>query len=230
MATNIPLYVIIPCLNRHSLLSDLLNSIDVDPDYVIIIDNGSKPTLDSFFSGYATVISEPLDSERNIQKWWNMGLSYVREVAKVRGESKYHTAILNSDLTLSRRDLTILQEALVDSGCSISHPDHSRELISGELVVKTEQEPVPFQYKMTGYCFVVDSELNLQFDEDLKWWYGEDDFEWRARVVKGVARVGGTFVVNLDSQGSERDNPDLPPQTILDEQLFAKKWKALPCR
>ena len=229
MAANIPLYVIIPCLNRHNLLSDLLNSIDVDPDYVIIIDTGSKPTLESFFSGYGTVISEPLDSERNIQRWWNMGLSYAREVAKVRGQNKYHIAILNSDLSVNRHDLTILQEALEASGCSISHPDHSRELVSGELVVKTEQGPVPFQYKMTGYCFVIDSELGLDFDENLKWWFGEDDFEWRARVVKGVARVGGTFVVNLDAQGSERDNPDLPPQTLLDEQLFIRKWKALPC-
>jgi fused signal recognition particle receptor len=42
MTTNIPLYVIIPCLNRHSLLSDLLNSIDVDPDYVIIIDTAGR--------------------------------------------------------------------------------------------------------------------------------------------------------------------------------------------
>ena len=229
MASETPLYVIIPCLNRHNLLSDLLNSIDVDPDYVIIIDTGSKPTLESFFSGYGTVISEPLDSERNIQRWWNMGLSYAREVAKVRGQNKYHIAILNSDLSVNRHDLTILQEALEASGCSISHPDHSRELVSGELVVKTEQGPVPFQYKMTGYCFVIDSELGLDFDENLKWWFGEDDFEWRARVVKGVARVGGTFVVNLDAQGSERDNPDLPPQTLLDEQLFIRKWKALPC-
>lgn len=229
MTTNIPLYVIIPCLNRHNLLSDLLNSIDVDPEYVVIIDTGSRPTLESFFSRQATVISEPLDSERNIQKWWNMGLGYVREVAKVRGQNNYHIAILNSDLSITRHDLTILQEALEASGCSVSHPDHSRELVSGELVVKTEQIAVPFQYKMTGYCFVVDSSLKQDFDEDLKWWYGEDDFEWRARAVNGVARVGGTFVVNLDPQGSERDNDLLPPQTINDCLLFQAKWGSLPC-
>lgn len=229
MASEIPLYVIIPCLNRHSLLSDLLNSIDVDPDYVVIIDTGSKPTLESFFSGYATVISEPLDSERNIQKWWNMGLAYVREVAKVRGENNYHIAILNSDLSITRHDLTVLQEALVASGCSISHPDHSRELVSGELIIKTDQVAVPFQYKMTGYCFVVDSSLKQDFDEDLKWWYGEDDFEWRARAVNGVARVGGTFVVNLDAQGSERDNPILKIQTGIDSSRFEKKWGSQPC-
>ena len=229
MTTKIPLYVIIPCLNRHNLLSDLLNAIDVDPDYVVIIDTGSKPTLDSFFSGYGTVISEPLDSERNIQKWWNMGLAYVREVAKVRGENNYHIAILNSDLSITRHDLTILQEALEASECSISHPDHSRELVSGEIVIKTEQIAVPFQYKMTGYCFVIDSNLNQDFDEELKWWYGEDDFEWRARVVNGVARVGGTFVVNLDAQGSERDNPVLRIQTGIDSSRFEKKWGSQPC-
>lgn len=229
MASETPLYVIIPCLNRHNLLSDLLNSIDVDPDYVVIIDTGSKPTLDSFFSGYATVISETLDSERNIQKWWNMGLSYVREIAKVRGQNNYHIAILNSDLSITKHDLTILQEALEASGCSISHPDHSRELVSGELVIKTDQVAVPFQYKMTGYCFVLDSSLKQDFDEDLKWWYGEDDFEWRARAVNGVARVGGTFVVNLDAQGSERDNPILRVQTGIDSSRFEKKWGSQPC-
>ena len=82
---------------------------------------------------------------------------------------------------------------------------------------------------MTGYCFVIDSNLNQDFDEELKWWYGEDDFEWRARVVNGVARVGGTFVVNLDAQGSERDNPVLRIQTGIDSSRFEKKWGSQPC-
>ena len=228
MKNKVPLYAIIPCLNRHGMLSDLLNSIDFDPDYVVIVDTGSSPKLEVLFSGNAIILNEPLDSERNVQKWFNLALNKIDELALERSEKEYDVAVLNSDLIVEKQVLLQLQVALRFSDSIISHPDYSGELGAGEVSVNKTIGPVSARYRMTGCCFVLRGDSGIRFDEEFQWWFGDDDIEWRARVLGGVARVGKLEFIHLDPSGSMRDMPELNEKARQDQDLFISKWGSLP--
>jgi len=222
------LFVVIPSLDRHKMLDRVINNLGLPQSQVIVIDTGSNPPLDRHLKNRAIVLSRPRDSERNIQKWWNAGLDYIKSSAEFKKIDKYHVAILNSDLLIERSDLDLLQDALTVSGTVISHQDHSNELHVGETDIKYKIGDTPWRYKITGYCFVIDGDLDLRFDERFSWWYGEDDFEWRARQSGGVVRVGGVNVCNVDLDGSIRDNQSLVPFLLKDQEAFVEKWGTVP--
>ena len=229
MMINRPtLFVVIPSLDRHKMLDRVINNLGLPQSQVIVIDTGSNPPLDRHLQNRAIVLSRTRDSERNIQKWWNAGLDYIKSSAEFKKIDKYHVAILNSDLIIERSDLDLLQDALTVSGTVVSHQDHSNELELGEFRVKHRRGDTPFRYKLTGYCFVVDGSLDLRFDERFRWWYGEDDFEWRAREMGGVVRVGGPTITNLDQDGAIKNDHSLRQQVFADREEFISKWGTVP--
>ena len=210
------------------MLKNLLVSLGHEPNNIVVVDTGSQPPLKHEFLSWCHILEYSRDSERNIQKWWNAGLNYIKMMASARKQLRYDVAILNSDLELDKSALYRLQKTLTETNCNVAHPDHSGLLELGEYIIKKEKGTVPFQEKLTGYCFMIRQPYSVKFNEDLKWWYGEDDFEWKARSLGGVARVGCEKVTNLDPGGSEREIDGIARQTGLDGQLFYNIWGAWP--
>jgi len=214
------LYVVIPATDRHKMISDLLAGMDQPADHVILVDNGSRPPLAEVLADRAMVIDNR-GSALNIQAWWNLGWAEVESLAV----GPYAIAFLNSDALISKRDIETMTEALDLHNAAAVGTDHCHILSPGQIYRKQTPGPVEWAHRLSGYGFVVRGELKSRFDESLEWWYGDDDFEWRARTeFGGVIILGGTQVQNLDSNGAQRDRPELNVQIDKDRINFINKW------
>lgn len=214
------LFVVIPATNRHDMLDDLITSIDQPSDHVILIDNQSNPPLSDSFSDRATIILNE-DPELNIQKWWNMGWAE----AERRSSGDYAVVFLNSDTLTTKKDIETLVKGIDKYNASVTFFDHCRVLKRGRINRRTEPGPGPWEHKMTGWCFAVRGEIGARFDERMAWWYGDDDFDWRARQeFGGVVMIPGVWADNRDANGAQRDRPELHDQIERDRKVFLGKW------
>ena len=62
---------------------------------------------------------------------------------------------------------------------------------------------------------------------DLRWWFGDDDMDWRCRQAGGTMRVPYQQVVHHDPDGSTNRDPALQVQAGLDRATFTEKWGGL---
>lgn len=220
------LFVVIPASNRQDMISELLTSIMQPASNVILIDNGSDPPLRQDFNDRAFVVHN-YPTELNIQRWWDLGWEIAESLAW--DKDNYAVAFLNSDAMISKRDIETLAEEIDRSNSSVTFFDHCKVLHPTKRQTRSEPGPGPWSQRMSGYCFVVRGELPIRFDEEFQWWYGDDDFEWRARpLFSGVTMVGGTWADNRDENSGFREHAHLLGQVELDKQRFLSKWGVEP--
>lgn len=214
MATMKLTFAVIPTHDRPAELRQTISSLDLPPERILVIDNASTPPV----AGVAAQVVRDEEQPPNISRLWNIGLDWAHEQAA--GE-KYAVAVLNDDLVLPPGFLDAMTGALNRYGAAIAYPDRSGDNPDWH---NTEQGPVLKPHRMTGYAFVVDGQANLRADERFRWWYGDDDLEWRAQAAGGTVRVGGVTVEHLYSNASTYGSPVLNAQTEVDAQSFIAKW------
>ena len=61
--------------------------------------------------------------------------------------------------------------------------------------VMMDQEAIPQLVSITGSCFVIDTTFDLRPDEGYRWWYGDNDLDWKARK-----NFGGLVLVPVNFQ------------------------------
>lgn len=212
------LFIVIPVHNRINLLRELLDELDYDPDHIILVDNNSEPPLNQILNNRGIIIC---DAERNIQHLWNIGW----KLAEGRANGPYAIAFLNSDAFANSGTLYRMVDALDDHNASVVGADRCEILQNMDIYRKTIPGPVDWCHTMTGYGFVVRGELTTRFDEQFVWWYGDPDFDWRARQQFGGSVIlGGAYIGNRDQDGAQRDFPELHAQTDKDRITFINKW------
>lgn len=160
----------------------------------------------------------------NLSRMWNIGLDQAYHLAESRGEEDFIVAVLNDDISLPAGFMRRLGEAIQLGGAAAAFPDQNR-VGSGVL---TAVGPVPLHMRMCGYAFALRGSLHLRADEDLQWWYGDDDLDWRARQAGGVVRVAGLHVAHHDPNGYTSRRPELHEQAGRDRATFAQKWGMTP--
>jgi GT2 family glycosyltransferase len=207
-------FAVIPTHDRPAELRQTLTSLGLPPERVLVVDNASTPPVTDVPAHVVRDEEQP----PNIYRLWNIGLDWAHEQAA--GE-KYAVAVLNDDLVLPEDFLGRMVDALDRFQATIAYPDRSGD---NEDWHNTEQGPVLKPDRMTGYAFVVDGRAGLRADERFRWWYGDDDLEWRAQALGGTVRVGGVTVEHLYSNASTYGSPVLNAQTEVDAQAFIAKW------
>ena len=90
-AANLPTYAVIPVRDRHHLTRRLLAQLELQPERVIVVDNGSTVPASEAMAGLARIVELP---GRNISELWNAGLDLI--AAECTGP--YNVAVLNNDL------------------------------------------------------------------------------------------------------------------------------------
>lgn len=220
------IWAVITTHNRHESLAALVDSLD--PAKTVIVDNRSNPPVDL---PVACIIRNE-DNPPNISKLWNLGLDAVAELAVgpvlAILPHTYEVAVLNDDLEIPPGTLERLAEVINTYGAAIAHPDQHGRARDGQVVMNKTPGPVNLFDRMSGYCYMLRGELGLRLNETLKWWYSDDDLEWRAAGLGGVARVGGTYVTHKWPNSSTHANPDLAAQTALDRKRFIEIWGKPP--
>ncbi|MFS8096698.1 glycosyltransferase [Lentzea alba] len=207
-------FAVVPTHNRPAELRQMLKSLGLPRDRVLVIDNASTPPV----ADVEAVVVRDEEQPPNLSRLWNIGLDWAHEQAA--GE-KYAVAVLNDDLVLPQGFMDAMVDALGRYGATIAYPDRSGR---GTDWHNTEQGPVLMANRMTGYAFVLDGTANLRADERLRWWYGDDDLEWQAQALGGTVLVGGVTIEHLHHNTSTEQNPVLRAQTEVDEQEFIAKW------
>jgi hypothetical protein len=173
--------------------------------------------------GKLTVIGDT-GTDRNIQRWWNIGLDTVQLLAEASGHDQWNVLVLNDDVICPPGTVSRLSEALREYNAVAAYPNQHDEL----KAVYRLAEPIPLHRRMTGYAFLLDGTWGLRADEDFVWWFGDDDLFWRANELGGSVLVPGCRVVHQFPDGWQSKYPELVAQTPLDRETFVRKWGKAP--
>ena len=218
------MHVVIPTKSNlqglKELLSDLSNDQSVET-ICVVADGDATFAAIADFHIHAEVIVVPEGS--GIQYMWNRGMEVV-------GMSN-HVAFLNDDVRLGENCMSTLTEILDnDSAVGLVCPNYSDvEMFANRDVFDTCRSRYDGTGGMAGFAMMLHRELVTQwtFDENLTWWYGDDDLlRWVTQVVgKRAVMSYGARCVHEDS-ATIRTNPPTNFGTLVenDRLYFESKW------
>lgn len=231
---NPPAYAVIPTRDRHEMLADCIRSVVDQVDAVYVVDNGSDPPFDPDVwptrgGGAPKVFCArvPMDPP-NISRLWNIGLHLALLANQHAGGhpwEPYDVLVLNDDVVCPPTLVATLGTAMRDTRAVMAFPDQHG---GREQVLHTVAGPVDLRQRITGYAFMLRGEGLLRADEDLAWWYGDDDLDWQAREAGGALLVPGVPVEHRDPNGSTDARPELQEQAARDRETFRRKWNRTP--
>lgn len=216
---------VVPTRNRHDMLADCINSVVDQVDRVIVLDNLSDPRIDPEpWYGKAAVVRVPLDPP-NISSFWNVGLANAELLASHAGAPRWDVAVLNSDVVVPPGWIDVLSTAMRATTAVLAYPDQHG---GAQQILHTRADPIDLRQRITGYAYLLRGETGLRLDEQLAWWYGDDDLDWRAREQGGALLVPGIAVEHRCPNGSMYERPELGEQAGRDRETFQRKWGRTP--
>lgn len=212
------LWAVIPSCCRPAELAQLTSDLVRDSVHVVVVDTGYNPPGDTS-DEHVTILRDP-EPERNVSRWWNIGLHYIAEQSPAGEE--YAVGMFNDDVVIPERFVSRLAAALIEHDVDIAYADQS-----GSGTQRYDWHRAPGIYRrMSGYAYVLRGSAGIFGDETIKWWYGDDDVEWQARKGRGTVCVGGVTVQHL--YPSSTTVGELAEQAERDRVTFWNKWGALP--
>ena len=216
---------VIPTRDRHDMLADCITSVVDQVDRVIVIDNLSSPPIDPEpWHGKVGVVTVPIDPP-NISTLWNVGLALADASAHAVHADEWDIAVLNSDVTVPAGWIDRLSAAMRSTTAVLAYPDQHG---GRQQILHTKAEPIDLRQRITGYAYMLRGETGLRLDEDLAWWYGDDDLDWRAREQGGALLVPGLAVEHRCPNVSTQERPELGEQAGRDRATFEAKWGRTP--
>lgn len=216
---------VIPTRDRHDMLADCINSVVDQVNRVIVIDNLSSPPIDPEpWHGKVGVVSLPIDPP-NISTLWNVGIALADASFHRMDADAWDIAVLNSDVTVPAGWIETLSTAMRSTTAVLAYPDQHG---GRQQILHTKAEPIDLRQRITGYAYLLRGEAGLRLDENLAWWYGDDDLDWRAREQGGALLVPGIPVEHRCPNGSMYERPELQEQAGRDRATFEAKWGRTP--
>jgi hypothetical protein len=207
-----PTYAVIPTEGRpclHDCVAALADQVDLT---VLVCTNG--------YDGLntATPVAQVHDTDLvpNISRWWNIGLESVALLAQNKWLDRWNVLVVNDDTVMAPGSVATLTAGLRKyDGAQLAFPG----LRSAEGLMR---HPNPI--RITGWCFALRGEAGLRADEELAWWAGDNDLDWRARQSGGTVVVPGVDHQHLHPNGYTVARPDLTEQAGKDMARFVEKW------
>lgn len=224
-------FAVIPSkLDRLSLIP-AANAIEPQVDEMILVESvGRREVTDPQWSPYEAALEPTLNKFNhmitypdrdlfNISRAWNLGLEAAATRAANTNQKEWWVAVINDDATPPKNWFAAVVKSMkdygADVGCSGSPTGHVLHHVS------TTIKPYPVHDRMTGWAFVVRGSADLWFDEEMVWWFGDDDFMYRAANKGGHVRIPGFEVPNLHANGHM--TPERHVQSGVDRGTFVRK-------
>lgn len=223
-----PICAVIATHNKHENLYNLVKTLSLTTDKIVVIDNASTPTLTKFLRDKKDIpglhIVEDNEQPPNLSRLWNIGLNLVENMVK---SDEWDVAVLNDDIVVDPSWLRSLSDTLRESKAAVAYGDQfNRNLKEPQLF--TEAKPISLFDRMCGYAHVARGELGVRFDESMRWWYSDDDYDWTCRELSGSLLVPGHAVVHHTPGESTSASVELSTQAGIDRETFYKKWNKYP--
>jgi len=213
-------WAVIPS-NGRDFLYECLDAISPQVHGVIVVANGNAPKTISDFKSNVLVVKDHND-DMNISRWWNKGLDVVSGIAGIHDQ--WDVLVLNDDVIVPHNFVEFIGSAMRSCSAAIAYPNQH----DSHRAFWREPGPVNLFWRITGYAFMMRGELGLRFDEQLVWWYGDDDIDWQARTKGGSYLVPGCPVEHRAPNGTMNAIPSLHVQAGHDRQTFINKWGKAP--
>lgn len=219
-------FAVITTAGQRECLKDCLEAIKPQVDRVLLVVNSDKPYLLTAMGGFRLLdyiapqdlLREP-EKPPNLSKLWNIGLDAADGYAHLKHAERWFTAVLNDDAIVPYDWFETVETAMYTTGAAAG--------CSGpRSFFHDKPGPVGLETRMTGWAFILDGTKGLRADENLRWWFGDDDLDWQARQAGGMAMTGVLPAPqNLFPNGSM--TPELQEQTARDAEYFQMKWGGL---
>ena len=219
-----PVKVVIPTKSNFTGLAELLSDLSLDPAIgtICIIADG-QAAFDALPDLPEHILTITVPEGVGIQHMWNRGIETVGRDS--------HIAFLNDDVRLSPECLSSLANSLdTDPSIGIVCPNYSTvEMTEDRQVFNTCGSRYDGTGGLAGFAMMLRSELAkvYSFDEQLTWWYGDDD------VLLWVTKTMGLRAViahqarcqHADSVTIRTDPPtDFGRLVAKDREYFRAKW------
>ena len=228
-------FAVIATRNRPEILADAVMSIRPQVDIVYIIDNGDTDRVPDPEEGSGIDVIRIVPGEVNLSRFWNIGLACAEGAVlsaqrnadpwtvEVTDDDMWEVAVINDDPILPEGWFDAIVKAMREAGAAAGCSDPNGSL--QRPMLHTTPGPVGLATRMCGWAHIHAGEKGLRYDEDLKWWFGDDDMDWQSREAGGTIMIPGFAVVNRFPDG--QFTPELHEQSNRDREYFAQKWNGL---
>lgn len=229
-----PTYAVVPSGGRDCLngcLESLLPQIDTL--FLVRTDEFVYEPFGSFLDSKISFIDD-IEQPKNISRWWNRGIAASAAYARAFGQAEWNVLIVNDDVVSCPQLVRALDVGLREPTLSVppgarpvlAYPDNYPPYSRAEFHAAPGQ--VQLSTRISGWCFMLRGETEIQADERFQWFYGDDDLDWRCREQGGAVMVPGCAVEHLHPNELTHASPELSARTHVDRQLFHSKWGTLP--
>jgi hypothetical protein len=155
-----------------------------------------------------------------IHLMWNLGM-----------ESGFHNLFINDDVTFATGSIDALAGLLDHSQeLGIVCPNYDGRLIDG--VYQSVTIACPGNYDGTdglaGFCMLLGEDLSSQweFDERMKWHYGDNDVINWVISQNRLAAISGASTMDLNPSWTKTNDPPKDFDTLVEQDrvIFEEKW------
>lgn len=202
-------------------------------DKIFVVDNASTPPLHADdlipqheMPGWPQLIEIIRDEEQppNLSRLWNVGLDAAQREAERRGSTEWDVIVLNDDVIIPPQWCqSVIEQLRAIDVVAVSTP--TIHPINNVRVIRVPGEG-GLPWRLCGWAFIMRGEVGLRGDEQLRWWYGDNDIDWTARTSGGIALVPGPVVIN--ELANSTTNGVLAEQAGRDRETFVSKWGKAP--
>jgi hypothetical protein len=223
-------FAVVTTAGERGCLKECLEAVKPQVDRILLVANvpDQKPLLLTKILSFRIFdyLRNPMDCLRepekppNLSRLWNVGLDAAERYATLQEADTWHVAVLNDDAIVPYDwfETVVLAMTMTGAAAGCSGPT---------TYFHDKPGPVGLDTRMTGWAFILDGTKGLRADENLRWWFGDDDLDWQARQAGGMSMTGVLPAAqNLFPNGSM--TPELHAQTALDAEYFLSKWGMRP--
>lgn len=214
---------VIPTAGNRDCLAASFVAIAAQVDDVFIVHNGlnfdqiaqlreAGAVVVPYFGRYETY---------NLSAAWNQGARLARACARGEGYREWFTAFINDDSIVSDGWFGAVTKAMeetgADAGSSDNRHGHRKLLKQAPSLGDT----------LRGWAYILRGSANISADENMAWWYGDNDIAWQVTEHgNGLVTIPDYPVQNLYPNGSF--TPELHERARMDREFFIKKWGRAP--
>jgi hypothetical protein len=158
----------------------------------------------------------------NISHWWNVGIDWAADLAKQAGDETWDVAVINDDVIVPSTWMCYVADDLRALGC-VAGCTGGR---SHAPVIHRHVGAVDLYSRIQGFAFIIAGESGLRIDEEIKWWFSDDDLGQEAAAMGGMVMMPGCHVTHLFP--GMQTTLDHQPQIGRDRTRFIEKRGFVP--
>lgn len=227
MAPVIPRIAVITAHNRQELLLECIASMSTQVDRIIVIDNASDPPIRVPRDAHRNVVLVVRDPQQppNLSRLWNRGLELADYAAQAVSAEQWDVGVFGDDVIVPEDWWRRVGTAIRIHGC-VAGATHG--ILPQPVDIVKRKIDHDITSRMPGWAWMLRGESSMRLDENLRWWWGDTDLDWRCREAGGVVIAAGPIAVNQRPNEFTVSKPELTHQAGLDRTTFAAKWGRLP--